>query len=173
VDRYLGMLQRGEAAKDAVARGLGLLSSHLRDVLRLPPELMRIDVASFPVMVRQDGQMSPPPPVSLHAEYASELFALAGFMQNADQDAHLAPLVRFNCREDGRNFDVFSTDIEMAYLVNRAGSGHLIEYPRGAYVFRPGARVKLNVSIDPAYVGSATQDKRWGVMLLFNLWRQK
>ena len=33
----------------AVQQRLGALSSHLRDVLTLPPELMRIDLASFPV----------------------------------------------------------------------------------------------------------------------------
>jgi len=157
----------------AVRPRLGALSTHLRDILGLPPEVMRVDLVSVPVTIGADGAMAQPPMVSLHADYASELFAIAGFVQNPTIEPHLAPLVRFNAREDGRNFDIFSTDVEMSYLVSSFGPGHKLEFPRGAYVFRPGARVKVRFSIDPAYVNEANETKRWGVMLLLNLWRSK
>ncbi len=149
----------------------GPLMAHSRDVLALPPELMRIDLVSFAFDIGPRGQVTGDTQASLHADFAAELYAISAFAEDPTADLPLAPFVTINLREDGRNFDHFTTPIELAYFLRPGAPA--VTFPRGAYVFRPGARVRLGVRVHPEYIARTSVPKRWGVLLALNLWRSE
>jgi hypothetical protein len=154
----------------------GFITDHLREVLHLPPEISRIDMVTFVCDIAADGTITTQPgTVRLDPDYEHELFGIIGWMQDPENGFAAIPLVSFNIREQGRNFDIFVNNPRMAGLVTSVGTGNQVEYPRGAYVFRRGAdvQVRFNVTDVVAYNALVDEDKLYGIVLLNNMARKK
>jgi hypothetical protein len=153
----------------------GFITDHLREILRLPPELSRIDMVSFVCAIDANGIVTAQPgTVRLDPDYQHELFAIIGWSQNPAVAYAGIPYVTFNIREQGRNFDIFVTNANMAALTTNVGPGSQVEYPRGSYVFRKGADVQVRfiVTNPAAYLAVAQQEaKLYGITLLTNMAR--
>lgn len=153
----------------------GFITEHLREILDLPPELSRIDQISFACdITAAAAAITQPATVRLNPDYQHELFAIIGYVNQPATDPGLPTLCNFNLREQGRNFDIWTTNSPMAMYVGPGGSYGMIEYPRGAYVFRSGADVQCRFQVPnaAAYIAAATIDKTWGITLLTNMVRK-
>ena len=153
----------------------GMLSRHWKDVKNLKPEVAGIDVMSFPVLVTAAGVITQPQQQSTPAGFYAELFGIKGYMQNPATDPELAPLIDFNVRDRERSGDLFTTNMEMAYLVDATtGGGEGIFFQRGLYVFDPGSTIQVKFAIDgtatTGYTALASATKEYGVALVFNLY---
>jgi hypothetical protein len=181
------MLRQAEAYKAAARGDLAALddcerakyiTDHLAEILDLPPEISRIDMATFQCTTSAAGAViAQPPTVRFNADYVAELFGMIGNVDDTITDIGLGSEshIFFNIREQGRDFDVFVTPTPMCDLMNQGGTIGQIEFPRGAYVFRPGTDVQLRFQVDAVFAGGVvtTVQKVWTVTLLLNLARAK
>lgn len=152
----------------------GLIAPHLKEIRDLPPEIASIDLLSFPVQITAGGVITQPDSQSLPGGYLAELVELRGYGQNLGTDPELAPKLDFNVRDRERAGNLFTTNIEMAHLVDHLGGGTPIKFERGLYVFDPASRISVDFAIDTdattGYANLASEAKEWGVLLVFNLY---
>lgn len=158
---------------------VGYITEHMEEILGLPPEIARIDAATFRCTTSAAGLVTAQPAtVRLNTDYESEIFAMIGTCSEPNEPAGatngivFGSFLEFNVREQGRNFDMFTTNIPMSELVGLAGSLGQVEWPRGSYVFRAHADVQVRFTA-LAGLAANTTIKDWTVTLLLNLARKK
>jgi hypothetical protein len=149
--------------------------SHLQNLRQLSPDFVGIDVMSFKTTLNTSGvATSTPTTRRTRPGFKSELYAIRGFANdpasNSGGDADLFGLVSFNIEDRQRTSNLFTTGIEMAYLVNNNGSlPEGLKFDRGLYVFDPNIEVTVTFTVDSTYSASAA--KIWGVLLVLNMFR--
>ena len=153
----------------------GELARHWQEVKSLKPEVAQLDLMSFKTTITAAGDITQPDKQSTPAGYYAELFKISGYMQNPATDPELQPTVFFNVKDESRAGNkLFTTDIEFAYITSTTGQGEGICFPRGLYVFDPGVRLSVPITIDTdgtlGYANLASETKYWGVLLHFNLY---
>ena len=152
----------------------GFLSSHIREVLGLPPEIIRVALIPFELLIGVATFTPPATGVRLNKDYDFELTALTAAFQNPGDNPGNMQRVTFNMRESGRNFDVFDTGpINLGNVTSTVGPGSIIEFPRGLYKFRAGSTITPDFRRAPnggAFVG---EDRTVNVLLIGNLIRSK
>ena len=152
----------------------GFISSHIREVLGLPPEIIRVALIPFELLVGVATFTPPATGVRLNKDYDFELTALTAAFQNPGDNPGNMQRVTFNMRESGRNFDVFDTGpINLGNVTSTVGPGSIIEFPRGLYKFRAGSTITPDFRRAPnggAFVG---EDRTVNVLLIGNLIRSK
>lgn len=158
-----------QAARRGTPVGIGL-TSHFHEVKHLSPDVAAVDMLSFVASITTAGVITQPSKQNTHGGYITELFGIRAFMQKPSEDPDFAPYVSFNIKDQNRGY-LFSTDIELSYLIDvtSGGSGNPIEFNRGVYVFDPGTTIDVKFSVTSDYT-SATATKKWGIVLLCNTW---
>ncbi len=131
------------------------------------PEDMRIESLEYEVTINPQGVVTAQtPPTQVVSRYNFALRRIVGFIQDPDLAGAAPSLVRFNVRDQGRNYDCFKRAINMQSLISRSGSGNVAEWD-GTFIMVPGAQVEVSWSIDtanwPVLVGAT---KTLGIQLV-------
>lgn len=178
--RPIGAAQELDAFRRRLMQGVpnvGTIGPHLKELQDLVPERASLEMLSFPALVTATGVITQPDTQSLPANYWAELFEIRGYMQDALAKPDLLPKVEFNIqdRERAASGSLWGTNIEMGHLVGSNGQPVALDFPRGLYVFQPGARISVVYSIDTdgttGYVAQTPGGTlEYGVLLRFNLY---
>jgi hypothetical protein len=149
------------------SHGVGEVTAHMREALRLNPEVSRIETMIFEAAVGNVGGATnvivQPSPQRESGEWDFALERILGWMQNdpgisESSNASNRARISFSVREDGMQRQVFANaPVSMASLVSGDGSpAGPIQYPRGLYVFRAGADINVTFSptLGPGGAGS-------------------
>jgi len=157
---------------------VGYITSHMEEILTLPPEIARIDAVTFRGQTTNAGIMAAggqPGNIQLQSDYESELFAIIGTCSepnDAGAGIICGSFLEFNIREQGRNFNMFTNDQPMSNFIGLGGSIGQVEYPRGAYVFRKHSDVTVRFAPLAGLVAPTSTAKEWTITLLLNLARE-
>lgn len=154
----------------------GFITSHVREVAGLNPEIIRVNLITFHVRISAGGAVTQASNARLSADYNFELTGItAAFQAPVGAITEYADFFRFTMqlRESGRNYDVFDTGaINFGAIVSTAGPAQIVDFPRGMYLFRAGAEIQCTVAADSVGGSFSAVAKSIVVMLVGNYVRK-
>jgi hypothetical protein len=117
----------------------------------LRPEDVRIESLSFSATIGPTGAILSQDPgngtVQVISRYNLAIETIRGSVVNPTLAGAAPGLVRFNLREQGRNFDVFKQPVDFASLVEC--SANPMEW-RGVYICIPGTQLEVSWFVNGA-----------------------
>jgi len=124
----------------------------------LRPEDVKIETLSFSVTIGPDGQIRSQDPqngtIQIVSRYNLALETVRGAILSPDLAGAAPGLVKFNLKEQGRNFDVFKRPVGFSTLVE--GCSNPLDW-RGVYICIPGTQFEVTWFVDqtlwPVLVG--------------------
>lgn len=130
----------------------GLISSWLMEIQDIVPDIERVDAITFTASLTAVGGVAvQAAQVRVNPDYDFVLFGISGFLEDPNQDPEDACRVTFQCREAGRNSDLFTTPLNMGALIGNSGPAAPIEWrPQGTYLFRHGAEIQPTFAVTAA-----------------------
>lgn len=115
----------------------------------LRPEDVRFEALSFRAVINAAGQIVSQTPsngtIQIVSRYNLALSEVRGSIQNPAVAGAAPSLIRFNLREQGRNFTVFKAPVDFATLLE--GASCPLEW-RGTYICIPGTQFEVEWTID-------------------------
>lgn len=164
------------AALREVAAGLvkefrqhsGFLTSHLREVMTLPPRILQVEMISLMGTIGTTTLTNPELYV-LPADYHFELTAIRGCIeQPSDAVTENYTRLEFNLRNVGSK-DVFAQPVNMGFLLGtELMPGQQIDFPRGLYIFEAGTTIKTTWTRRTGQGNWVGADKDVGLLLIGN-----
>lgn len=141
----------------------GALAQYYSDLASgiIVPEDMRPEDLLFRVQINPAGEVTfEDPAVTLISRYNLAIRRVIGLAMDPELAGAAPYLVRFNIREEGRNFDLFKRPVSMQSLLSRPGAGTVTEWD-GVYITVPGTDLSVSWSVDtarwPALVGASRE----------------
>jgi hypothetical protein len=123
------------------------------------PEDVRIEALTFRAVIDNTGSVvTSSPKVTIISRYNFALRAVYGAVLNPRLAGFAAGLVRFNVREQGRNFNVFKNPVTLSGVTN-GGSAVPYEWD-GVYITVPGTDLEVEWSVDAALWQTLVGDTR-------------
>lgn len=124
------------------------------------PEDSRIEALSFEVTIGANGQILANVPqigsVQVISRYNFVIEAVRASVMNPDLAGAAPALVRFNLKEQGRNFSVFKNPVDIASLLESPAES--LEW-RSVYICVPGTQFEVewtvNTALWPVLVGAS------------------
>ena len=143
----------------------GIVSSWLTEIQDIVPDIEKVDAITFTASVTAAGGIvTQATQVRVNPDYDFVLFGIIGFLEDPNTSPADIARITFQCREAGRNYDVFTTPLNMGGLVGNSGPSAPIEWrPQGVYVFRHGAEIQPTFAITAAL--AAAGPRTVGVIL--------
>ena len=128
----------------------------------LRPEDVRIEELTFRATIDATGRIISTDPqnstVQIVARYNFAIETVRGSIMFPELAGAAPDLIKFNLKEQGRNFDVFKTPVDFGNLV-RSGATPM-EW-RGTYICIPGTQFEVewfvNTTLWPVLVGGSRQ----------------
>lgn len=117
------------------------ISEILRDASQTPPEVAKFDSLVFPATIGVNTLVQPGL-VRVPSDYDFSCYGIRGFWQDPGTNPENQALVTFNAREQGRNYDIFTTDQNMAMLVGTSGPANDMIFPERT-MFRAGSELQF------------------------------
>lgn len=113
----------------------------------LRPEDVRIEALTYRATIDRDGVItSQSPKITIISRYNFALRAVYGAVLNPQIAGFAAGLVRFNIREQGRNFNVFKQPVTLSGVTN---GGSAVPYDwSGVYITVPGTDLEVEWAVD-------------------------
>ena len=115
----------------------------------LRPEDVRIEALTFTAVINAAGQVVAQTPASgsvqVISRYNLAIRRVRASILNPAIGGSAPSLIRFNIREQGRNFSVFKNPVDFATLVE--GEACALEWD-GVYITVPGTQLEVEWSID-------------------------
>ncbi len=145
------------------------LRAHFRDVLGISPEVAHLDAIVLEGTVTSSTSITQPTSVRVPADYDFELFGIGACISNPSDTTADAALVSFNIREQGRNFDIFTSNVPLQQFVSTTGPNAPLLFERGLYKFSAGSDIKGTLYAKSGWGGGA---KYVWVTLLGNMIRK-
>lgn len=135
----------------------------------LPPEDMRIESIQFRVTVNPLGQITfQSQAVQVISRYNFAFRRIMGFALDPAASGAAPALISFNVLEQGRNFSVFKTPMNLQALMSTSGSGNLAEWD-GVYITVPGTQIEVAWTIDTRWAALVGATREFGVQLMGDL----
>ncbi|MFH1690393.1 MAG: hypothetical protein ABIE42_09180 [Candidatus Eisenbacteria bacterium] len=134
----------------------GEAKRYIRDVLDLPPEVVRVDHLRWEATISTAGVVSlQAVDVAIPKGMDFVLRRIRGYIQEAaaDQIPDNWARITFKAREEGRNFDVFTSLISMAELLATLGPAPDMVFDTGIYRFSGGHAIKGTFAVDTTATG--------------------
>lgn len=143
----------------------GALRQYYNDLAsgKIVPEDMRIEDLEFRIQISATGQvLSESPAVMVVSLYNFALRRIKGFVMDPEVAGAAPSLIRFNVRDQGRNFSVFKKPVNLQSAI-----GNVVAEWDGTFIMVPGAQLAVDWTVDTqrwaALVGAS---KEVGVQLL-------
>jgi len=135
----------------------------------LPPEDMRIESLQFRVSVNPLGQITfQSPAVQVISRYNFAFRRIQGFALDPAASGAAPALISFNVLEQGRNFSVFKTPMNLQTLMSTSGAGNLAEWD-GVYITVPGTQIEVAWVVDTRWAALVGATREFGVQLMGDL----
>jgi hypothetical protein len=132
----------------------------------LPPENMRIEDLRFTVKINPDGSIaSSTDAIQVISRYNFGFRRVMGYAMNPALMGAAPALVTFNVQEQGRNFPIFKSPLNMQAIVANGGSGNLAEWD-GVYICVPGTQLAVTWNIDSRWSSLVGTTQEFGIQLL-------
>ena len=146
----------------------GFLTSHLREVMTLPPRILQVELISLMGTVGLTT-LTNPTNYNVPVDYHFELTGIRGCIeQPSDAVTENYTRLEFNLRNVGSK-DVFGQPVNMGFLLGtELQPGQQIDFPRGLYVFEAGTTIKTTWSRRTGQGNWVGPDKDVGLLLIGN-----
>ncbi|MFH1496560.1 MAG: hypothetical protein ABII82_01925 [Verrucomicrobiota bacterium] len=166
-----------ERIMEASDKTMGAERKHVLDVRELSPEVFRIDHFRFWSLISTTGGITTSAEaISVPPKHDFVLKRIAAYVQEAaaDQTPDNWARVFFNCTEEGRGFNVFSSKICFAELLGALSPSHPFVWENGFYRFRAGSKIVPEITVDVSATGpgawtASTNSKVYGISFIGDL----
>jgi hypothetical protein len=113
------------------------------------PEDVRPEALTFRAVIDRNGIIqTSSPKVTIISRYSLAIRAVYGAILDPANAGWAAGLIRFNVREQGRNFDIFKNPVTLSGVTN-GGSAVPYEWD-GVYITVPGTDLEVSWNVDAA-----------------------
>jgi hypothetical protein len=118
---------------------IGPIAEYLRDITKLPPELVRPEQLNFQINIVNQVVNTTTPSQRVDPEYTFAMRRIKGFVSDPVLLSPQIFLTQFNVRDQGRaRGGVFTNPVNMGVLVGAGGPAHDMIWD-SFYAFVPGA----------------------------------
>lgn len=134
----------------------GATQALLRDLREIPPEVARFDHMRFEAQITAAGAIAQQAvAVRVPQGFDFAVRRITGYIQEAaaDQTPDNWARIRFQCREEGRNFDTFTSRLSMASLLSVLGPSSGFDFDPLFFKFMGGHSVEPEFDINVAATG--------------------
>lgn len=126
---------------------IGPIAEYLRDITKLPPELVRPEQFRFRIRIQAQVITFTSPADRVDAEYVFALRRIKGSASNPTVNAADLHRMEFNIQDQGRGRGgLFRNPINMSTLAGTSGPGHDMIWD-SFYAFVPGSDISVDFTV--------------------------